>query len=56
MRELGHSGEPTADRELTHEPVNEKAKQHGSGSFSQHNLAGDERGEDRLPIGRASVN
>ena len=56
MRELGQSGEPTADREPTHEPVNEKAKQHRSGSFFQHNLAGDERGEGRLLNSRACAN
>ena len=55
MRELGQSGEPTADREPTHEPVNEQAK-HRSGSFFQHKIEGDVRGGDRLLDRRAFVN
>lgn len=52
MRELGQSGEPSTDREPTHEPGNEQAK-HRSGSFFQHSIEGDERGEKRLLTCRA---
>lgn len=55
MRDLGQSGEPSTDREPTHELVNEQAK-HRSGSLFQHSNEADERGDDRLLTCRAFVN
>ena len=52
MRELGQSGEPTPDREATHEPLTEEAKERSS-SFFQRNIKGDQRGNDRLLTCRA---
>lgn len=54
MRQLSQPAELTADREPTHEPVNEEAK-HRSSSFFQHNDEGDARGQDRLLAKRPSA-
>ena len=47
MRQLGQPSEITADHEPTHAPVTEEAKRRNC-SFFQHNVEGDERGQDRL--------
>lgn len=47
MRQLGQPADLKADREATSASVNEEAQQRSS-SFFQHDVQGDERGQDRL--------